>query len=103
MHSLPHYGLARSVHHGLIEATKSILANTLRLKTFMSHTQLYSTGLRELKALQLQKTHENRKSTSKLRKHLHHFDGTYAANAHNTKRNAQVSQTTLKLPQQNEK
>ncbi len=28
---------------------------------------------RELNALQLQKTHANRKSTSKSRKHLHHF------------------------------
>ncbi len=30
--------------------------------------------LRELNALQLQKTHANRKSTSKSRKHVHHFD-----------------------------
>ncbi len=29
---------------------------------------------RELNALQLQKTHANRKSTSKSRKHFHHFD-----------------------------
>ncbi len=29
---------------------------------------------RELNALQLQKTHANRKSTSKLRKDFHHFD-----------------------------
>ncbi len=30
---------------------------------------------RELNALQLQKTHANRKSTSKSRKHFHQFDG----------------------------
>ncbi len=74
--------------------------------------------LRELNALQLQKTHANIKSTSKLRKHLYQFDNTCAANAHNTnkethckcsqhthtqkERNAQVAQTTTKLPQQNE-
>ncbi len=51
---------------------------------------------RELNALQLQKTHANRKSTSKSRKHFHHFDSRcckcsqrkqikkHAANAHNT-------------------
>ncbi len=51
---------------------------------------------RELNALQLQKTHANRKSTSKSRKHLHHFDSRWykcsqhkqikkhTANAHNT-------------------
>ncbi len=50
---------------------------------------------RELNALQLQKTHANRKSTSKSRKHLHHFDSRWykcsqhkqikkhAENAHN--------------------
>ncbi len=40
--------------------------------------------LRELNALQLQKTHANKKSTSKLRKHLHRFDSTHAANPHST-------------------
>ncbi len=51
---------------------------------------------RELIALQLQKTHANRKITSKSRKHFHHFDSRWykcskhkqikkhAANAHNT-------------------
>ncbi len=51
---------------------------------------------RELNALQLQKTHANRKSTSKSRKHFYHFDSRWykcsqhkqikkhAANAHNT-------------------
>ncbi len=51
---------------------------------------------RELNALQLQKTHANRKSTSKSRKHIHHFDSRWwkcsqhkqikkhTANAHNT-------------------
>ncbi len=34
--------------------------------------------------LQLQKTHANRKSTSKLRKQLHQFDSTCAANTLNT-------------------
>ncbi len=40
---------------------------------------------RELSAQQLQKTHANRKSTSKTssRKHLHQFDSTCAANAQN--------------------
>ncbi len=51
---------------------------------------------RELNALQLQKTHANKKSTSKLRKHLHCFDSTHAANPHNTckLRNAQQMLTT---------
>jgi len=39
---------------------------------------------RELNPLQLHKTHSNRKSTSKLRKHLHQFDSTRAANTRNT-------------------
>uniref|UniRef100_A0A8C1UUA9 Uncharacterized protein n=1 Tax=Cyprinus carpio TaxID=7962 RepID=A0A8C1UUA9_CYPCA len=38
----------------------------------------------ELNALQLQKTHANRKSTSKSRKHLHLFDNKCAANTQNT-------------------
>ncbi len=38
---------------------------------------------RELNALQLQKTLANKKAC-KLRKHLHWFDSTHAANPHNT-------------------
>ncbi len=38
---------------------------------------------RELNVLQLKKTNANRKSTSKLREHLHQFDNTCAANTHN--------------------
>ncbi len=36
---------------------------------------------RELNALQLQKTHANRKSTSKSRKHFHHFDSRWCKNS----------------------
>ncbi len=40
------------------------------------HLESYLQWPRELNALQLKKTHANRKSTSKLIKHLHHFDST---------------------------
>ncbi len=63
------------------------------LKTFK---MMYVRWPRELNALQLQKTHANRKSTSKSRKHFHHFDSRWCkcsqhkqikkhtANAYNT-------------------
>ncbi len=58
--------------------------------------QLHLRWPRELNALQLQKTHANKKSTSKSRKHFHHFDSRWCkcsqhkqinkhtANPHNT-------------------
>ncbi len=55
---------------------------------------------RELNALQLQKTHANRKSTSKLRKYLQ-FDSTCAANTHNTTKYRNALQNTNKCKYNN--
>ncbi len=46
----------------------------------------YLRWLRELNGLQLKKTDANRKSTSKLRKHLHQFDNKCAVNTQNTEK-----------------
>ncbi len=46
----------------------------------------YLRWLRELNGLQLKKMDANRKSTSKLRKHLHQFDNKCAVNTQNTEK-----------------
>ncbi len=53
---------------------------------------------RELNVLQLKKTNANRKSTSKLREHLHQFDNTCAANTHNTTKYRNALQTCTARP-----
>ncbi len=58
---------------------KACTPNCLRNGALCSYILPLSFGTnlrwpRELNALQLQKTHANRKSTSKSRKHLHQFD-----------------------------
>ncbi len=64
------------------ETDRSHITNFLQ--TFQMQKWSILRWPRELNALQLQKTHANRKNTSKLRKQLNQFDNTRAANAHNT-------------------
>jgi len=55
---------------------------------------------RELNALHLKKTRANRKSTSKLIKHLHQFDNTCSAKVHNAtkyRNTLQIAQTTTEM------
>ncbi len=71
-------------------------ARAIRSAPLAQHKMPIVRWSRELNALQLQKTDANRKSTSKSRKHFHHFDSRWwkcsqhkqikkhAANAHNT-------------------
>ncbi len=71
-------------------------ARSIRSAPLAQHKMPIVRWSRELNALQLQKTDANRKSTSKSRKHFHHFDSRWwkcsqhkqikkhAANAHNT-------------------
>ncbi len=52
----------------------SVIYFTCKLNRFCAVRQVFVWWPRELNMLQLQKTHANRKSTSKSRKHLHQFD-----------------------------
>ncbi len=79
---------------GIVVASKNYIWTTD--VTWIILTMSYRRWPRELNALQLQKTHANRKSTSISRKHIHHFDSRWwkcsqhkqikkhTANAHNT-------------------